>query len=359
MMMSFFSEFVHFINDHIGACVIIVAVSLLICYPITVLRKYARAAIRLLDGAAPTSETGNGIINHYPGEEVSFQSADGFGLRGLIISGAVDRPTLGMIVFAHEFASERSSAFRYTSSLLDAGYDVFTFDFRGHGQSQGEPDYRPRQWPSRRERSDMLAAIDFIGDYLERKGRGRDVGLFGISRGGGAAILAAAERENVRAIVTDGAFSSDTALEFLFKRFALTFARLRFIVKYHPPLIWQLHRWFVFREFSRTFQCRFPSVRKGVKRLSRRSILFIHGEKDSYIPIQQSQVLYEKARGPKEIWIVPHAKHNQSVTIAPEAYGQRITQFFKKHLYCPAPALAQPSTPAEESVVPQLVSSTA
>ncbi len=357
-MMPFFYGFLDFIGQHEWASVVVVVSLLFICYPISILRKYARVAIRLMDGAAPTPESGNGVTSKYPCEEVTFQSVDGFGLRGLIISGATDKPPLGMIVFAHEFASERSSAFRYASSLLEAGYDVFTFDFRGHGQSQDEPDYRPRQWPSHREQSDMLAAIDFIGEYLESRGRSKDLGLFGVSRGGGAAILAAAERENVRVIVTDGAFSSDTALEFLFKRFAMTFARLRFIVKYHPPLAWQLHRWFVFKEFASTHQCRFPSVRKGVKRLRRRSILFIHGEKDSYIPYQQSQSLYELAKGPKEIWIVSNAKHNQSVTIAPDAYGRRITQFFDKHLPRPALATARLAKPTE-SAAPQLVGSAA
>lgn len=356
--MPFFTGFLDFISIHVYACAVIAASSLLICYPIAILRKYARVAIRLMDGAAPAHETGNGIITSYASEEVTFQSEDGFGLRGLIISGASDKPTLGMIVFAHEFASERSSAFRYTSSLLEAGYDVFTFDFRGHGQSQNEPDYRPRQWPSNREQADMLAAIDFIGAHLERQGRPKDIGLFGVSRGGGAAILAATERENVRVIVTDGAFSSDTALEYLFKRFAMTFARIRFIVKCHPPLAWQLHRWFVFMEFAHTYQCRFPSVRKGIKRLRHRSILFIHGEKDSYIPIQQSQMLYALAKGPKEIWIVSNAKHNQSVTIAPDAYGRRITHFFDQHLHRPF----QTATKAEKStksVAPQWVGSAA
>ncbi len=357
-MMPFFYGLLDFVSQHVFVCVVIAIVTLIFCYTIAILRKYARVAIRLMDGAAPTPEPGNGISTDYPCEEVTFQSADGFGLRGLIISGATGKQAMGMIVFAHEFASERSSAFRYASSLLDAGYDVFTFDFRGHGQSQNEPDYRPRQWPSHREQADMLAAIDFIGAHLENQGRPKDLGLFGVSRGGGAAILAAAERDNVRVIVTDGAFSSDTALEYLFKRFAMTFARLRFIVKYHPPLAWQLHRWFVFKEFASTHQCRFPSVRKGVKRLRRRSMLFIHGEKDSYIPIQQSQSLYELAKGPKEIWIVSNAKHNQSVTIAPDAYGRRITQFFDKHLHHPATAVARP-TVAIKTTSPQLVGSAA
>ena len=237
-----------------------------------------------------------------------------------------------MVVFGHEFGSDRTSCLRYCRPLLDAGYDVFAFDFRGHGLSAPEEGYRPRQWPSDRERADMLGAIVFVSEYLEQHDRPRGIGLFGISRGGGAAILAAAEVDNVRAIVTDGAFSSDTTLEYLMRRFATIFARIRVVAKNHPPVFWRFLRWLLFRECHRKFGCRFPSVRKAVVRMGAKPILLIHGEKDSYIPIAQSQMLYDLAPGPKALWIVPGAKHNQSVIVRPEEYARRLTSFFDEHL---------------------------
>src|SRR5204862_4225889 len=96
----------------------------------------------------------------------------------------------GMVIFAHEYSSDMYSCARYCCPLLKAGYDVFTFDFRGHGESSGEPGYHPRQWPSEREVNDMLGAIAYVEDWLQRQGRPLEIGLFGISRGGGAAILA-------------------------------------------------------------------------------------------------------------------------------------------------------------------------
>jgi fermentation-respiration switch protein FrsA (DUF1100 family) len=289
--------------------------------------------INILDDVAPTPENGNNDSQRWNGEEVSFRAVDGHRLEGTILSHRdADSLPLGMVVFAHEFGTDRASCLRYCRPLLDAGYDVFSFDFRGHGASAPEEGYRPRQWPSDRERDDMLGAIAFLSSYLEQQDRPCDIGVFGISRGGGAAILAAAAVENVRAIVTDGAFSSDTTLEYLMRRFATIFARIRIVAENHPPIVWRFLRWLLFRECARRFNCRFPSVRKAVVRMGPKPILLIHGEKDSTIPIAQSQALYDLALGPKSLWIVPGASHNHGVVVAPKLYADRILCFFDEYL---------------------------
>lgn len=325
--------------------------ALLVVYPAVILRKYVQIARKMLEDHAPEVENGASEDDQLEGESVSFRAADGHGLEGVILLGRPDRAAQGMVVFAHEFGSDHTSAPRYCRSLLDGGYDVFTFDFRGHGLSAPEEGYRPRQWPSDREQADMIGAILFISSYLEQRGRSRDVALFGISRGAGAAIQAAAELDNVRVIVTDGAFSSDTMLEYLMRRFATIFARIRVVAENHPPAFWRFLRWLLFRECRRKFGCRFPSVRKAVVRLGRRPILLIHGEKDGNIPLEQSQMLYDMAAGPKYLWIVPDARHNKSVLARPEEYARRLRSFLDEHLpprrQRPAPVRAKASQHAE------------
>jgi fermentation-respiration switch protein FrsA (DUF1100 family) len=178
----------------------------------------------------------------------------------------------------------------------------------------------------------MLGAIDFVENYLRHNGRPVRIGLFGVSRGAGSAILAAVRRESVRAIVTDGAFSSDQNMEYLMKRFASIFARIRVVAENHPPVFWRFFRWLLFRECNRRFGCDFPSVRKAVAQVGSTPILFIHGERDSYLPIEQSQALYELAKGSKRLWIVPGAKHNQCVIVRPDEYAARVVQFFRESL---------------------------
>ncbi len=308
------------------------AVALLLVYPAMVLRKYVRIMIHIMDDKAPLVENGNSDGPELEGEKVSFRATDGHGLEGVILSGRGSGRKAGMVVFAHEFGSDRSSCQRYCRPLLEAGYDVFGFDFRGHGASASEPGYRPRQWPSDREQADMLGAIAFIGSWLEQRGRPRDVGLFGISRGGGAAILASQGIPSIKAIVTDGAFSSDATIEYLMRRFATIFAKIRVVAENHPPTFWRFLRWLLFRECRRKFHCTFPSVRKAVVKLRRKPMLLIHGEKDSYIPIAQSQALYEVAHGPKYLWIVPSASHNQGIMVQPDEYARKVLRFFGEHL---------------------------
>lgn len=316
-----------------GTLAIVLILGVVLIYPALILRRYVRIMINILDDVAPTPDNGGSDGQRWNGEEVSFRAVDGHRLEGIILSHLdADHSPLGMVVFAHEFGTDRASCLRYCRPLLDAGYDVFAFDFRGHGASAPEEGYRPRQWPSDRERDDMLGAIAFISSYLEQQDRPCDIGVFGISRGGGAAILAASAVENVRAIVTDGAFSSDTTLEYLMRRFATIFARIRIVAENHPPMFWRFLRWLLFRECARRFKCRFPSVRNAVVRMGPKPILLIHGEKDSYIPIAQSQALYDLALGPKVLWIVRGASHNHSVVVAPKLYADRILHFFDEYL---------------------------
>jgi pimeloyl-ACP methyl ester carboxylesterase len=234
---------------------------LLLVYPALVLRKYIGIMINIIDDCAPSLE-GGGESSRVLGEARSFRATDGHRLEGVVVPRMdSSQEPLGLVVFAHEFGSDRTSCLRYCRSLLDAGYEVFAFDFRSHGSSGVEPGYRPRQWPSDRERADMLGAIADATDYLEQQGRPRDLAVFGVSRGAGAAILASVGIDNVRAVITDGAFSSDTILEYLMRRFATIFARIRVVAENHPPAFWRFLRWLLLRECARMFFCRFRSVR--------------------------------------------------------------------------------------------------
>jgi len=301
-----------------------------------ILHKYVKIMLNIIRDTPPPLAMGPRDFERIDGERVAFRAFDNLNLCGMMLTGRHDGRPKGMVIFAHEFSSDMYSCARYCRPLLRAGFDVFSFDFRGHGESSGEPGHQPRQWPSDREVNDMLGAIAYVEDWLERQGRAVEIGLFGISRGAGAALMAAQNDPAVRAIVTDGAFSSDTTLEHLMKRWAYIFAKVRFVYENHPPQFWRFLRWLLFRACKRKLNCKFPSTRKALKRMAGpKPILFIHGERDSYIPVEQSQLLYEAAPGPKWLWVVPEAKHNQSVVVCPKYYAARTVGFFEEHLARP------------------------
>ncbi len=334
-------------------------VALLIIVPTAFCRKYVRIAINLIDDFAPPHFP-DVPVSHVTGDPVDFSAFDGHRLRGAWYKKHAGTVEKGVIIFAHEFGTDRFSHSRYSEPLRNAGYDVFAFDFRGHGESPSEENYKPRQFPSDRERSDMLGAIAFVGDQLEEAGRPREVGLFGLSRGGGAAILASVGIASVKAVAVDGGFSSDSVVQHLAKRWASIFAKMRFSYESPPPSYWRFMRWLILINAERRFGCEFPSVRKALKRIGSTPLLFIHGERDTYIPLEQTQMLYDLAADPKYFWSVPGARHNQSIIKQPQEYARRLIRFYDTYLArCTAPVsgdreslsgLAQPI--AEEPTSP-------
>jgi pimeloyl-ACP methyl ester carboxylesterase len=242
------------------------------------------------------------------------------------------RACKGTIVFCHEFHSDMYSCARYARPLIEAGFDVFTFDFRGHGDSSSSRRYHPLQWPSDKELDDVLGACAYVESALAGEGRPTGIGLFGISRGAGAGLLAAASDPNIKAIVCDGAFSTRETLVALMKRWAYIFARVRLVYENHPDAFWRLLVWLLMRFAQPRLGCRFPSVRKALKEMQPRPILFIHGDKDSYIRTEQTRLLYEAAPSPKYLWVVEEARHNQSVVVEPRQYAARTIAFFRRHL---------------------------
>ena len=74
-----------------------------------------------------------------------------------------------MIVYCHEYLSDRWSFHPYVDHLRDLGYDIFTFDFRNHGASDRDPGYAPLQWTTDHEVRDLRAALA----YLRTRARSR------------------------------------------------------------------------------------------------------------------------------------------------------------------------------------------
>ena len=109
-----------------------------------------------------------------------------------------------MIVYCHEYLSDRWSFHPYLDHLRDLGFDIFTFDFRNHGESESEPGYAPMQWTSDREVRDLRAALAYLRSRPDRDPAG--FGLFGVSRGGTTGLLVAPAERDVWGVITDGAF---------------------------------------------------------------------------------------------------------------------------------------------------------
>jgi hypothetical protein len=63
----------------------------------------------------------------------------------------------------------------------------------------------------------------------------------------------------------------------------------------------------------------------------------IHGQKDAYIGPDIAQALFDHGGEPKEMWLVPGAKHNRCRECEPEDYAARVTSFL--HRFGPRQAI--------------------
>ncbi len=339
------------LSQHWAALAISITVASLILFVVLVMARYTKICLNIFVDTPPPLSMGPLDFQRLSGEQQRFRSFDGTSLRGMRLQTPNPHKYKGTIVFCHEYGSDMFSCARYIRPLLEVGFDVFTFDFRAHGHSSaGSGKYRPLQWPSDKELEDVLGACLHIEALLQAEGKDTRVGLFGISRGAGAGLLAAASDPNIAAIVCDGAFSTDTTLVSYMKRWAHIFARVKLVYENHPEVFWNLLVWLLLKFAQPKLGRRFPSVRRALKEMQPRPILFIHGRRDSYIRSDQTALLYNDAPDPKYLWLVEHAKHNQSVVIEPKQYAARTIAFFSKHLAGEEIAADAITAPAEIEV---------
>lgn len=135
---------------------------------------------------------------------------------GRTLHGFVDRPEeraeRPTVVVCHGFKGFMEWAFfpHLAELLASRGFTVVRFNFSGSGMVPGEDRASDPEGFRRntftREQEDLDAVLRALGDELAHGLVDRDrVGLFGHSRGGGAAVLAAGSerwRERVKALVT-------------------------------------------------------------------------------------------------------------------------------------------------------------
>lgn len=261
------------------------------------------------------------------GEDVSFRTTDGFNLQGTYFP-ARTRNRAGVLVFCHEYLSDRWSFRPYLDTLRDIGFDLFTFDFRNHGSSDHDHTYRPLQWVTDHEVRDLQAALGYLRTRPDRDPLG--VGLFGISRGGSTAMLVAANDPLIWGVITDGAFPTRGTMLAYILRWAQIYVSAMFW-KLVPHWIYRFAGWAGRVRSERRLQCRFPDVETAVARLSPRPLLMIHGEKDAYIVPDIARTLFDEAGDPKELWIVPSAKHNRCREVAEQEYAERVAAFLTRH----------------------------
>ena len=217
------------------------------------------------------------------------------------------------VIAVHGYTSGGLSMSFYARNYYDMGYNVLMPDLRSHGSSEG--DYIGMGW------DDRLDIIDWINTLLEDNPNAEIV-LHGVSMGAATVSMVSGENlpSNVKAIVADCGYTSVWD-EFAYQLDDL-FSLPEFPILYVSSLISKIRAGYFLGEAS--------SLEQVAK--SKTPILFIHGDKDDFVPYCMMEELYNATSSEKEMLTIKNAGHAKASKVDPETYWTTVNEFTSKYI---------------------------
>lgn len=240
-------------------------------------------------------------------EAISFDTDDGVEIKAWFIPA--ENKTKKTIIALHGYPFNKANILGF-AEFLHEKYNLLFFDFRAMGESAGK-----LTTGGLNEQKDLAAAIR----YLKENKNITKVGTLGFSLGAAVSILSAEENPEIKAIVSDSGYAS-------LHRIIRAMYRQFFFLK--APFVWLSE---LFAKVLYGIDVAQVSPLDEIKEM-KVPILFIHGEKDSQISVEDSKLLYESANQPKELWIIKGADHGESHYKEGKEYEKRVLEFFEKNL---------------------------
>jgi esterase/lipase len=287
----------------------LVPIFLLVLILVVGFAAFATYRIVTPDRLEETIDPSSFLLRNYV--TLSFSTYDNKLLEGWFIPSVRGAP---LIFLCHGYKSNRSELLTLASTFQENGYNLYIFDFRGHGTS-------PVRFSSLgiRETQDLLAAIEtFTGRPDVDPER---VGAWGVSLGAYVAVTAATESKKVRTIVVDSPFESPGSF-----------------VETETPLVLGVDT-LIFNKLARLafFLVNVPQVQdsdiwlKSLAKLSDRDKLFITNEETPALETQTLKI-FNRSPDPKELLRLKHSKTSILYDLERKNYENTVVEFFKKHL---------------------------
>jgi alpha-beta hydrolase superfamily lysophospholipase len=214
-------------------------------------------------------------------QDVYFPSLDGTQLHGWWFP-APGKAT-GSVLFLHGNAENISTHFGSIRLLPEQGLNVFLFDYRGYGRSEGNAYLEGLLMDVEAGLGQLL-----IYDETDR------LAVFGQSLGAALAILGVARsphKDKIGVVAADSGFTS-------FRE--ITQEKLS-----SHWLTW-LFQW----PIAMTVNDNYRPVDE-IKKLHPIKVILVHSKSDQVVPFRHSEALYNIAREPKSLWVVNNYRHNE------------------------------------------------
>ena len=226
-------------------------------------------------------------------EDVRIQTSDGLELQGWVVPGEPETASGpdSKVTWLWFHGNGGNIGHRVGELALAhhrIGDNIFIFDYRGYGESEGVPSEKGTYLDSR-------AAIEYLSSRPgENSGR---IVYIGHSLGAAVAIEAALTSPPM-AMILISPFASVRDMASLTLPF--------------PPAGWLLRNHY--DNISRVRKLNMP-------------LLVLHGDRDETVPIYQGRKLYEAANEPKKFHTLEGAAHNDTYQVGGEQYWRAIESF--------------------------------
>jgi hypothetical protein len=234
-------------------------------------------------------------------QEVSFTTSDGLGLEGWYVPS---KNGAAVISFPGRRGPQKPARL-----LARHGYGVLLFDRRGEGESDGDPNLLG--WEGTR---DIEGAIAFLKARPEVEDE--RIGGLGLSVGGEMMLQEAAENDELKAVVSEGAGVRSAREAVHMDGAEKVMGSWAFGLVTVGSAVWTSNLP--------------PRSLTDLSGEITQPALFIHAT-----PGQGGETLtkryYEAAKGPKEYWAAPGG-HTGAIDAAPEEYERRVVRFFDRNL---------------------------
>jgi len=233
----------------------------------------------------------------YAPEEVHFKSPDGVSLYGWYFRRPEAR---GTILVCHGNVENISTHVRNDLWLVEAGYNLFIFDYRGYGRSEGRPEVTGVH-------RDAEAALETLLTLLPHPGTDRII-VFGKSLGGAIATYTVAtspHKNRVKGLIIDSAFSD-------YHRIA------------REKIADSIIGWPFQYPLSFLVNDDYSPVEK-IKDIAPIPILIVYGTDDQVVPGNHGRLLYEAAGEPRELWVSAVPGHVKSFSDA--AFREKLLNY--------------------------------
>ncbi len=237
-------------------------------------------------------------------KDVRFRTSDGLSIAGW---HAPNRNGC-TVVFANGVGGTRTALLHEALCLAAKGYGVLLFDWRAHGQSEGNL----CTWGDL-ERLDFQAAVDYVARV---EGDSIRIGAVGFSLGASVVALVSAQDRRVHAMILQAMTPSlREAIEQDFRAWGP--------IASIPSL-------FTYRYYG--VRVNEVAAKDATSTLAPRPVMIATGERDPYVTRAMAERVYATTGNPKELYVVPGAGHGHFVEGAGQDYLLRIVQFFDTHL---------------------------